>query len=56
MPSKLLRFFFTDGSTRGAVVENKMVLLLLCTGEWLEYLPFVLDAVDKSWREVALPY
>lgn len=55
MPSKLLRFLFTEGNIRGDVEENKMVLLMPCVEEWLECLPFILDAVDKSWRELALP-
>lgn len=55
MPSKLLRFLFTDGNMRGAVEEKKVVLLLLCVEEWLECLRSVLDAVEKSWRELAPP-
>ena len=55
MPSKLLRFLFTEGNIRGDVEENKIVLLMPCVEEWLECLPFILDAVDKSWRELALP-
>ena len=52
MPSKLLRFLFTEGNIRGDVEENKIVLLMPCVEECL---PFILDAVDKSWRELALP-
>jgi hypothetical protein len=55
MPSKLLRFLFTDGNIKGAVLENKVVLLPSYVEGWLVCLPFVRDAVDKSWRELALP-